>query len=126
MSRAAAAMPGYKRSGGVTERTDGIAHVVQRVEEADQVVGSSVVIVGARGLEADAVGDPGSGGGLPGHRDRFPVRIEAAEGGPGEDLGHEDRGVSVAAADVGDSASGLELGHDPSSAGSHSATRPAR
>jgi len=42
----------------VARDADGIAHVVQGVEEGHEVVARARIVLGARGLESNAVADP--------------------------------------------------------------------
>jgi hypothetical protein len=89
--------------------TDRVTHVVQAVEEADQVVGAIERRCGC-GLEADPVGKAGIGGPLTGRVDRALVSIEADDVGGRVGLGEQQGRCAVAAADVGDPGAGGQLG----------------
>ena len=92
-------------------RTGRVTHVVEAVEEADQVVAA---IERRRGgdLEADPVGKAGVGGALAGCVDRALVGVEADDGRRRVRLGEQQRRRAVPAADVGDPGAGGELGLD--------------
>jgi len=90
---------------------DRIAHVVQAVEEADEVEAAGV-LVGGHGLEHDPVGYAGLLGPLARGGDRRLVEVEPPEPGAGERLCHDDSGGAVTAADIGDPGAGGQLGAD--------------
>ena len=79
-----------------------IAHVVQGVEDTDEVVALAREVLRAGHLEADAVADPRALGGALCRLDRRGVVIEADELGVRVGLGHHDRRGAVSAPDVGD------------------------
>src|SRR3954470_9168028 len=91
--------------------TDRVTHVVQAVEEADQVVGAIERRRGG-GFEADSFGKAGVGGPLTGRVYRALVSIEADDAGGRIGLGEQQGRCAVAAADVGDPSAGGELGLD--------------
>ena len=93
-------------------RTGRITHVVQAVEEADQVV---VAVERCRGggLEADPVGEAGFGGSLAGRVDRSLVGVEADDAGGRVGLGEQQGRGAAPAADIGDPGAGCEFGLDP-------------
>ena len=94
-----------------------VAHVVQAVEEAHQVVRPGERRR-RRDLEAHPVGQPGVGGALAGGVDRAVVGVEADDGRRGIGLGEQQRRCAVAATDVGDRrAPPASLASTPSSAG---------
>jgi hypothetical protein len=86
-------------------RTGRITHVVQAVEEADQVV---VAIERRRGgrLEADPAGKAGVRGPLACGVDRTLVGVEADDAGGRVGLGEQQCRRAVPAADVGDPSAG--------------------
>ena len=88
---------------------DRVAHVVEAIEERDQVVAGAGEALGVGDFEAAALGDAGflRGGGSAVHRRA--VVIETDERGLGEGFGHHDGGGAVAAADVGDFRAALQL-----------------
>ena len=81
-------------------RADRVAHVVQRVEEADQVEAPSGMVGGRAYREAHPVRDPGRCRVVDRGRDRGLVHVDAEEGRVREGFGHQHRRVAVAAADV--------------------------
>jgi len=91
--------------------TDRVTHVVQAVEEADQV---EVTIERRRGggLEADPFGKASVGGSLTRGVDRALVGVEADDAGGRVGLGEQQCRCAVATADVDDSGAGRELGLD--------------
>ena len=89
---------------------DRIAHVVQAIEEGDQVVAGAGEILGACDLEPDAAEHASLARRLARRLDRLGVVVEADEGRVGERLGHEEGRGAVAAADIGHRRAPLELG----------------
>ena len=99
---------GRELSAGVSACAGTIAHVMQAVEEAHQVIGAAEG-GGRRDLEAYALGQPGIGGTLAGGLDGAVVRVEAGDRRGGIGIGQQQRGRPVAAADVGHPRPGGEL-----------------
>ena len=89
--------------------THGIAHVVQGVEDAHEVVALAGEVLGAGDLEAHAVADPRALGGASRRLHRRGVVVEADELRARVGLGHHDRRGAVSAADVGDARTGQQL-----------------
>ena len=92
---------------------DRVTHVVEGVEDADEVIGPTAEAVGRGDLEAHAIAEPGVGGTPAGGGDRLLVVVEAGHLGVGERCGELDRRGPVATADVGDATTRLELGDHP-------------
>ena len=88
-----------------------VAHVVEAVEEAHQVVGAVEGLADGH-LEADPVGQAGVGGPLAGAVDRALVGVEADDRRGRVRLGEQQRGRTVPTTDVGDPGAGCELGLD--------------
>jgi hypothetical protein len=101
---------GVERSTHVVPHADRVTHVVQRVEEREQIVAATGIVRGARDLEGDAIIQTLPLRGLARPLDRLTVVVETHELGGWERLGHEPRRGPVTAADVGDAAALLELG----------------
>jgi hypothetical protein len=103
----------------VTRGPDRVAPLVQRVEDADEVVAVPGEVVGAGDLERQPVADARLGGSLAGRRDRIRVVVEPGEGRRGVRLREQDEGGALPAADVGDLGARDELvvdtveGRDP-------------
>ena len=92
---------------GVAEDPDGIAHVVQAVEEADQVE-ASVVALGIRLLERRPVRDACLGCAFRRGGDGRCVEVEARDGRLRVEVGQHDDSRTVTAPDVGDAAARME------------------
>ena len=91
---------GCQRLADVARRRGRIAQVVERVEDADEVVAVARERIGARHLEPHPLGDAGLGGRFAGALDPARMGVEARERRGREGLGHDDRRGAVAAADV--------------------------
>ena len=100
---------GVERLQDVPRGADGVAHVVQAVEHAHQVVAVAGILLCRVCRERDPIIDARFLGRLVCALDRRCVVVEAEEFGVGERLGHDDRRRSVAAADVGDLGAAFEL-----------------
>ena len=101
-----------QRRSGVTQGTDGVSHVVEGIEVADQVE-----LTGVLGCVPDHELHPvrhsrrcGSGRGAP---NRLLVVVDTDERRGGEGLSHQDRGGSETAADIGHPDPGLEAPDEP-------------
>jgi hypothetical protein len=88
---------------------DWVAHVVQAVEEADQVEGARTGL-GVGHCEGSALGYACLGGSAPRDLDRRLVVVKPRCLGPGKRMGKHHGGRAVAAAHVGDACARLELG----------------
>src|SRR4051812_25637679 len=86
-----------------------IAHVVQRVEDADEVVSALGEVLGRCDFEADSVGDAGLGGALARDVDRGLVIVEADHVRAGIRLREQNRGGAVPASEVGDRTASAQL-----------------
>ena len=88
---------------GSAQRLDGLAHVVQRLEEENEVVRAMAGELGGVGVqEADAALQAGVSGVGAGVRDRAGIGVEPVDVDVQERLGDGDRGEALTAADVGD------------------------
>ena len=99
---------GLQRLAGVRRRTGRVAHVVQRIEHRDEVEVLAREVLGARGLEAHVGQVLGV---LLGVRDRRTMEVDSDELRLRERRRHDDGRGAVAAADVGDLRSALQLLH---------------
>ncbi|MNE73017.1 hypothetical protein D3C80_1690010 [compost metagenome] len=86
-----------------------VAHVVQAIEVADQVVILAGEILGAGLDELRAFGHTAFGGALARHRDRRRVVVETVELRSGEGLGQDHRRGTMPAANVGNLGPGLQF-----------------
>jgi hypothetical protein len=87
------------------------AHVVQAIEEADQIVVILRVVIGLQDLEGHTIVDAGILGYLSGCGNRPLMNVEPPEPARRIGLGHQDGRVAVTTPDVGhSSASGEFLG----------------
>src|SRR5271163_555742 len=89
-------------------RADRIAHVVQAIEEGDQVE-SSRVSLGRSALEGGAIGDASFARRFAGTIDRRLMIVEAKELRFRKRFRHQDYRSAVAASDVRDARAALEL-----------------
>ena len=86
-----------ERLGRMRNRPDGVAHVVQAIEEGDEAVVRAREILGAGHLEANAISDACFLGRAPGRFDGWRVGIEAVETRVGEGQGHQHGRCPIAA-----------------------------
>src|SRR5262249_22941341 len=91
---------------------DGVAHIVQRIEDRHEIVALARIVFGRGDLKAYPVGNPCLSRTRPRRFDRCLVVIEAREVGVWVGLGHQDGRGAVAAANVDYARSGLELSFD--------------
>ena len=94
-------------------RPDRVAHVVQAVEHAHQVVAGAGELLGGRGPEPGPLGHARLGRRLARGGDRGLVAVHAEEGRPPEGLRHDDRRGAEPAPDVGHARPGPQLAHHP-------------
>ncbi len=87
-------------------------HVVQAVEEADEVVIAAGIGIGSCDRKAHAVGDAFGDRHAPRRLDRFRMHVEAEEAALRKGLRHQHGGMAVPAADVGDARARLKLRHN--------------
>ena len=92
-------------------RADGVAHVVQGVEEAGEVEAGTLE-GGRAGHRGHPLGHPGVGGRLAGGLDRLGVVIDPDHLAAREGLGDHDRAAAVPAAHIEHPATGLQLRDD--------------
>ena len=100
---------GRERLVDVRGRADRVAHVVQAIEYAHEVVVAAGIVLRRGDREARAPLDPGLLGELARALDRGVVIVEAEELRVGKGFGHDHRRSPVTAADVGHLGSAFEL-----------------
>src|SRR5579884_2433496 len=88
----------------------GIPHVVQAIEERNEIIVLARIVLGFRDLETDAVGNAGILCALLGGFDGFVMIIEGKKLGLGIMLRHQNGGSAETAADIGHARAVLEFG----------------
>src|SRR5208283_5152696 len=88
---------------------DGVAHVMQTIENRDEVVVLSGILLGLGLLEREPIGNPFTLGRITSCLDRFVVIIEAEEVGLGKRFRHQHCGSTLPTSHVGDARAGFEL-----------------
>ncbi len=104
---------GREGAAHVASGAGGIAHVVQAIEEGDEIVVASGKLLRFRDLEADTVGDARFFGLRRRPANGRLVVIEADKGRSRKRFRHDQGGSAAAATDIGDAAAFLEQGLSP-------------
>ena len=93
----------------VPDRIDRAAHVMQAVEEADQIVVAPGVGVGFRDLEIHPILNTGVARDLVGRCNRCLMNVESPEPALGECLGHQHGRMTMPSSDIGHLGAGRQL-----------------
>src|SRR5260370_14007975 len=90
-------------------RSDGVAHVVQTIEERDQIIVLTGEILRRGDFEGHAIGDAGLRGALARNRDRRLMVVEAVKGRIRIGLGKDYRRRAMTASNVRSLPSGFQF-----------------